>query len=99
MGLQIGNMVWNTPEELKELLELVNDALNQTEAEKRYFDHLHRTINLTKSIRETVEEIGEEGLNLVNAHTGETIRIKPGQILLATTPTMVEWEKKSAEEN
>ena len=99
MGLRIGNMVWNTSEELKELLELVNKALDQTEAEERYFNHLHRTVNLTKSIRETVEEIGEEGLILVNAHTGETMRIKPGQILLATTPTMTEWEKEPVEEN
>lgn len=97
MGLRIGNMVWNTSEELKELLELVNEALNQTEAEERYFDHLRHTILMTKNIRETVEEIGE-GLVLVNSYTGETMTIQPGQLILATTPTMTKWEKKTAEE-
>lgn len=98
MALRIGNMVWNTSEELKELLELVNKALDQTEAEEKYFDHLTRTIMMTKNILETVEEIGE-GVVLVNSHTGETMTIQHGDLLIATTPTMTKWEKKSAEEN
>ena len=97
MALRIGNMVWNTSEELKELLELVNEALDQTKAEEKYFDHLSRTSLMTKNIRETVEEIGE-GLVLVNPHTGESMTIQPGQLLIATTPTMTKWEKKTAEE-
>ena len=97
MALRIGNMVWNTSEELKELLELVNEALNQTEAEEKYFDHLTRTITMTKNIHEVVEGIGE-GVVIINPHTGESMTIQPGHLLIATTPTMTKWEKKTAEE-
>ena len=97
MGLRIGDMMWNTSDELKDLLEIVNAALKETELEEKYFDQLSRTIQMTKNIRETVEEIGE-GLVLVNPHTGESMTIQPGQLLIATTPTMTKWEKKTAEE-
>ena len=97
MGLRIGDMMWNTSAELKDLLEIVNAALEETELKEKYFDQLSRTILMTKNIRETVEEIGE-GLVLVNPHTGESMTIQPGQILIATTSTMTKWEKKTAEE-
>lgn len=97
MGLRIGDMMWNTSDELKDLLEIVNAALKETELQEKYFDQLGRTILMTKNIRETVEEIGE-GLVLVNPHTGESMTIQPGQILIATTSTMTKWEKKTAEE-
>ena len=97
MGLRIGDMMWNTSAELKALLEIVNAALEETELQEKYFDQLSRTILMTKNIRETVEEIGE-GLVLVNPHTGESMTIQPGQILIATTSTMTKWEKKTAEE-
>jgi hypothetical protein len=97
MGLRIGDMMWNTSDELKDLLEIVNAALEETELQEKYFDQLNRTIRMTKNIHETVEEIGE-GLVLVNSHTGETMTIQPGQFLIATTSTMTKWEKKTAEE-
>lgn len=97
MGLRIGDMMWNTSAELKDLLEIVNAALEETELKEKYFDQLSRTILMTKNIRETVEEIGE-GLVLVNPHTGESMTIQPGQLLIATTSTMTKWEKKTAEE-
>lgn len=97
MGLRIGDMMWNTSDELKDLLEIVNAALKETELQEKYFDQLGHTILMTKNIRETVEEIGE-GLVLVNPHTGESMTIQPGQILIATTSTMTKWEKKTAEE-
>ena len=97
MGLRIGDMMWNTSAELKDLLEIVNAALEETELQEKYFDQLSRTILMTKNIRETVEEIGE-GLVLVNPHTGESMTIPPGQILIGTTSTMTKWEKKTAEE-
>lgn len=97
MGLRIGDMMWNTSAELKDLLEIVNAALEETELREKYFDQLSRTILMTKNIRETVEEIGE-GLVLVNPHTGESMTIQPGQLLIATTSTMTKWEKKTAEE-
>ena len=97
MGLRIGDMMWNTSDELKDLLEIVNAALKETELQEKYFDQLSRTILMTKNIRETVEEIGE-GLVLVNPHTGESMTIQLGQLLIATTSTMTKWEKKTAEE-
>lgn len=97
MGLRIGDMMWNTSAELKDLLEIVNAALEETELQEKYFNQLNRVITMTKSIHEAVEEIGE-GVVIVNSHTGETMTIQPGQFLIATTSTMKKWEKKTVEE-
>lgn len=97
MGLRIGDMMWNTSDELKDLLEIVNAALRETEFEEKYFDHLSRTIKMTKMMSQTAQEM-KETITLFNPNTGETMRISPTDIILATTPVMVEWEKKTVEE-
>lgn len=97
MALRIGEMVWDSLEELKELEAIVQQAIREQEREDKYFDHLSRTLKMTKMMSQTAQEM-KETITLFNPNTGETMRISPTDIILATTPVMVEWEKKTIEE-
>lgn len=97
MALRIGEMVWDSLEELKELEAIVQQAIREQEREDKYFDHLSRTVKMTKMMCQTAQEV-KETITLFNPKTGETMRINPTDIILATTPVMVEWEKETTDE-
>ena len=97
MALRIGDMVWNSLEELKELEAIVQQAIHEQEREDKYFDHLSRTVKMTKMMCQTAQEV-KETITLFNPKTGETMRINPTDIILATTPVRAEWEKETTEE-
>lgn len=97
MGLRIGNMVWSTTEELKELLALVNEALDKSEKDDKYFEQL----GVVNSLRYAVEGAANtlsEPMNLYNANTGELFTVSPGDTVLISTATMEVWEKKQVNE-
>lgn len=91
MGLRIGNMVWSTTEELKELLALVNEALSKSEKDDKYFEQLGVANSLCYAIEGAVKTIDEQ-VTLFNMNTGERFILSPGDSVLASTTTMVDWE-------
>lgn len=86
-------MTWDTVEELKELLQIVNDALDKQEAEDKYFEALGRTNNLQREITRAVLELNEP-IIIHNSKNHETMTIAPGDLVLIHTQFMIDWEVK-----
>lgn len=97
MGLRIGNMVWSTTEELKELLALVNEALDKQEKDDKYFEQLGVTNQLRYAIAGAAKTVNEP-LILFNMNTGENFSLSPTDSILVSTVTMKEWETEKKKE-
>ena len=93
MALRIGEMVWDSLEELKELEATVQQAIRDKEREDRYFMHLRATVDIANAFCRTAETLGTD-IEIHNPHTGETMTISPQTCyLLVRTPFMKEYER------
>lgn len=93
MALRIGEMVWDSLEELKDLEATVQQAIRDKEREDRYFTHLRATADIANAFCRTAEALGTD-IEIHNPYTGETITISPQtSYLLVRTPFMKEYER------
>jgi len=93
MALRIGEMVWNSLEELKELETIVQQAIRDKEREDRYFTHLRTTVDITNAFYKAAETLGTD-IEIYNPCTGETMTVSPQTTcLLVRTPFMKEYER------
>ena len=86
-------MTWDTVDELKDLLQIVNDALDKQEAEDKYFEMLGRTKSLQREITYAALELNEP-IIIYNSKSNETMTIAPGDLILIHTQFMLDWEMK-----
>ena len=86
-------MTWDTVEELKELLQIVNEALDKQEAEDKYFEMLRRTNSLQREIIHAAMELNEP-IVIHNLKNHETMTVTPGDLVLIHTQFMLDWETK-----
>lgn len=93
MALRIGEMVWDSMEELKELEAIIQQAIRDKEREDRYLMHLRAMADIDIAFRRTIEMLGTD-IEIHNPCTGETITISPQtSCLLVRTPFMKEYER------
>lgn len=93
MALRIGEMVWDSLEELKELETIVQQAIRDKEREDKYFMHFKAMTDIANSFCRAAEMFGTD-IEIYNPYTGETMTISPKTChLLIRTPFMKEYEK------
>lgn len=93
MALRIGELTWDSLEELKELEAIVHQAIIDKERENRYYDHLKATCEITTSLLQKAKDLGTD-IMLYNPKTGEHMTISPqNEVLLIQTPFMKDFER------
>lgn len=93
MALRIGEMVWDSLEELKELEAIVQQAIRDKEREDRYLMHMRATADIANALCRTAETLGTD-IEIHNPYTGETMTVSPQTCcLLIHTPFMKEYER------
>ena len=93
MALRIGEMVWDSLEELKELEAIIQQAIRDKEREDRYFMHMKAIADIANTLCRKAEMLGTD-IEIHNPCTGETITVSPQTTcLLVRTPFMKEYER------